>query len=78
MSAATQRGTFRVKNIYCHAKMTRAGMLIIQCTFVYFICLCYFGKMSYFDKKGLKVSFVWSYAVLAFGDMVVKIHALET
>ena len=78
MSAAMQRGAFRVENIYCQAKMTWAGMLIIQYTFMYVICFCYFREVSCFDKKGQKYLFVWSYAVLAFGDMVEKIHALQT
>jgi hypothetical protein len=78
MSAAVQRCTFRVENIYCHAKMTWAGVLIIQYTCMDLMCFCYFREVSCFKKKGQKYLFVWSYSVLSFGDMVVKIRAVQT
>jgi len=37
MTAAMQRGTLRVENMYCHAEMTWAGKLIIQYTLMYLI-----------------------------------------
>lgn len=79
MTAALQRGTFWVENIYCHAEMTWTGMLVIQYTFMYLILVCfgYFREVSCFDKDAQKYLFVWSYAVLAIGDMIVKIHALQ-
>jgi len=80
MTAAMQRGTFPVANIYCHAKMTWADMLIIQYAFMYLIlvCFCYLREVSCFDKDAQKYLFVWSYVFLAIGDMIVKIHALQT
>ena len=54
MSAAMQRGAFRVLNIYCHAKIMWSGMLIIHYTFMHVICFCYFREVSCFDKKGQK------------------------